>query len=302
MRVEPTHQGPRNSKECLLTASSQPQPLRLLAIVAHPHDFTHVIGTCGHHVERGDAVSVVSVTGGAKTHNERLYDELRRPLAERDPAIVEQSMAAYAEGKAHEMVAVCELFGITDLRIMPFTDHPFEVTPEAIEALAEVIDIVRPQVLVTHAPYGPPSKGRTLLAPNDHVSTGIAVQEALARVGTPDPASGRSPHKVAAIYYMAIEFAYHDADLIVDITDQAEKRVEAEILFQSQAHTPEFARKRIDIGAGAFGWTAQTGYGEPFIRAAREVARHLTVTEEDLAAAERSHHERSARISQRVSS
>ena len=33
------------------------EPLRLMVVVAHPHDFTHCAGTCGIHASRGDAVS-----------------------------------------------------------------------------------------------------------------------------------------------------------------------------------------------------------------------------------------------------
>ena len=52
------------------------EPLRLLVVSAHPHDFTHCAGTCGIHTARGDSVTVVSVTSGAYTHNEELHDEL----------------------------------------------------------------------------------------------------------------------------------------------------------------------------------------------------------------------------------
>lgn len=84
----------------------QPQPpreptparerLRLMVVVAHPHDFTHCAGTCGIHTSRGDAVTVVTLTNGATKHNERLYDELIKPAAERDPRIVNQTREDYA--------------------------------------------------------------------------------------------------------------------------------------------------------------------------------------------------------------
>ncbi len=40
------------------------------------------------------------MTSGAQTHNERLHDELLKPEAERDPAVLNQDAAAYAEQKA----------------------------------------------------------------------------------------------------------------------------------------------------------------------------------------------------------
>ena len=40
------------------------QNLRLLGIVAHPHDFTHFAGTLGVHTTLGDTATVVSMTAG----------------------------------------------------------------------------------------------------------------------------------------------------------------------------------------------------------------------------------------------
>ncbi len=112
--------------------------LRLLAVVAHPHDITHMCGTLGHHVERGDSATAVSVTGGEKIHRARLHDELRKPPAERNLEAV-QPAESYGEQKAHEMAEVCKIFGVEDVRVLPFADIPFQVTEEVTEALAEII-------------------------------------------------------------------------------------------------------------------------------------------------------------------
>ena len=55
------------------------QRLRFLVVMAHPHDFTHVAGTCGIHTSLGDTVTVVSATSGASTHNAALDTELAKP-------------------------------------------------------------------------------------------------------------------------------------------------------------------------------------------------------------------------------
>ena len=52
--------------------------LNILSINAHPHDFTHIAATLGIHVERGDNVTVVSVTAGLNTHNEKLKAVLEK--------------------------------------------------------------------------------------------------------------------------------------------------------------------------------------------------------------------------------
>jgi 4-oxalomesaconate hydratase len=277
------------------------QKLSILAVVAHPHDITHMCGTLAHHLERGDSATAVAMTGGLRTHREKLYDELRKPPAERDSSIINQSDESYQEQKAHEMHQVCALFGLTDVRILPFEDHPFPLTDEAIEALAEIVFDVRPDLILTHSPYGHARHGHVGIEPEDHQKTGIIVGKALSVAGRPNAATQRAPHRTAAIYYTGVDFPAEAADLYVDIGDQAVNRVKAEMLFSSQAHTEAFARKRIEIGAGYNGWLAQVAYAEPWVRPTRQISEYLTVTDEDLAAPHLSFEELLAKKSWRVS-
>ena len=256
--------------------------LRLLVIVAHPHDFTHFAGTCAHHIERGDCVKLVSLTGGLNIHNEDLHRELRKPPEERDMQIISESDDQYAERKEHEMNQAAGLFGITDAQVWSFPDNPLEPAPEAIQAVTDVLYDYRPQMLLTHAPYMEPNRGHYNAVISDHVAAGITVQRALARAGTPDRHSQQEPHQVAAIYYMAAEFAPHEFDIVVDITDHAHNRLQAEMLFKSQGQSDAFARKRIEYRALFDGWAGGYSYGESFIRARHSVDRHLPVSDEEL--------------------
>lgn len=95
----------------------------------------------------------------------------------------------------------------------------------------------------------------------------------------------RAPHNIAATYFMGVEFAYYDIHVSVDITDQMVKRIAGEKMFETLGHTEEFARKRLEIGAGHWGWHARVASPEPFVRARRTVQTHLTVSEHDLRAA-----------------
>ena len=224
--------------------------LTLLAILAHPHDFTHLAGTCAHHAERKDRVCVASVTGSAS-----------------------------GSPKAQRMAQVCELFGIHDSRLLGFEDSPLTLTDLLVRSLADVLIELRPHILMTHAPSGFSNRGRTDAPHPDHNCVGDAVQRSVSAIATGDAA--RPPHQVAAIYYTAIEFDQHEADLLVDVTDQVSRRIRAEMLFANQAD-PQLVRKRVEISAGAWGWASGVGYAEPFIRARREVGTHLTVTHHDL--------------------
>lgn len=268
----------------------QTRPLSILAVVAHPHDITHMCGTLAHQVAAGDSVTAVSITGGLKTHREKLHDELRKPPAERDPAILAQTDESYAEQKATEMGQVCALFGISDVRILPFGDYPItglDITVEMVETLAEVIWDVRPDLILTHAPYATERHGYVTRIMDDHPTTGILVSHAMRRALQPPADSNRVAHKVAAVYYTGVDLPVHQSDLMIDITDQAENRLRAETIFKSQSHTLDFARKRIEIGAGQWGWMSGYGYAEGWIRASAQRASRLTLTPEELAVAKR---------------
>ena len=276
--------------------SSDGEGLRILVAVAHPHDVCHMGGTCAHHVDNGDSVSVVSVTGGQRTHNEKLADELRKPPDRRDMRVVHGSPEDYAERKTQEFARACAVFGITDVTVLPFSDHPLEATGGVVSAIAGILYDVRPHMILTHAPYTLPDRRFHLAWVNDHTAAGIAVQKALNHVGIPDTEHGRAPHRVAAIYYTGIDYGFHEVDVCIDISDHVDKRIEAEKIFESQGHTAELARKRIESSAGFQGWKAGTGYAETFIRGYREISRSLSVTEENLRLAESSHEERLRRI------
>ena len=155
-------------------------PLRFPVVIAHPHDFTHCSGTCGIHRQMGDSVTVVVMTDGGRKHNEAFMDELRKPEAERDPEIMKQTPETYAAQKAEEFRKVCALFDVSDIRILPFPE-PFRVSrsPEAIEALEDIIRDVRPHVLITHSPgtvspAGISHHGLGVAIINDHRETAIA--------------------------------------------------------------------------------------------------------------------------------
>ena len=268
-----------------MPAQTDREALRILVVVAHPHDFTHCAGTCGIHVAMGDTVTVVTMTDGGRTHNERYLDELVKPQAERDPRIVNQSRDEYAAGKAQELRDVCAILGVTDLRILTMPE-PFRLhrSPQAIDAIRDIITQVRPDVMITHAPYntspvGISTHGRATALLNDHRECAIATMEAkLTGAETPDYQGKRVPHRVATTFFLGIDVPFDDIDVFVDISDWEDHRFRAESLFRSQGQTEAFARRRVEIGAGSLGWWAKTQYAEGFVRAEPETLSCLDVT------------------------
>jgi hypothetical protein len=93
-----------------------------------------------------------------------------------------------------------------------------------------------------------------------------------------------APHRIASIYYTGIEFSHGEMDLLIDVSDQIGKRIQAEMLF-AEVSDPKMVQKRVEASAGAWGWMAGVGYAEPFIRARPQVGTHLTVTDHESASA-----------------
>ena len=76
-----------------------------------------------------------------------------------------------------------------------------------------------------------------------------------------------------------------------------ERRVEAEQMFLSQGHTPEFARKRIEVWAGMPGYMSGYEYAEGFVQKEKaEPCTSLPVSAERVRRARASHAEGIARF------
>ena len=281
-----------------MTESIESQPLRLLTVTAHPHDVTYTLGTSAHHIERGDSVTVVSLSDGVTTHDEELEDEMRKPASERRDKILERPRSEQAIRKQSELERVCGLFGIEDARVLPFPDNPLESSAGLLNVLTDILHEIRPHIVITHAPYNYPYRNMTSLWDNDHSLAGQLVAQAMQRVAQADARRERSPHHVAQVYFIGVEFGWTDIDLFVDISDQVARRIEAEALYETQGHTSEFSRKRIEAFAGYHGWFGRTGYAEPFIREKAQTSDHLTVTSNDLRTAAQSGRENLDRIGQ----
>lgn len=265
--------------------------LRILSVNAHPHDFTHYAGTLGIHTSQGDEVTVVSVTAGVNIHNERLADELLKPPEERDPAVMSETPEQYTEQKLEELEKACSVFGITDVRMLGFSE-PFRLStsPDAIQALQDVILEVRPHVMITQSPYlvqsgsEYPSGGF-----DDHLETAYASLEARNRAASATHGMTVAPHRIAVTYYPGVYFERNQLDFIIDISNWFEQRVEAESMYISQGHTPESSRQRMKLTLGNLGFFQHIPYAEGFVRERAELLPRLPVPESAIQQAEESH-------------
>ena len=271
------------------------QQLRILVVAAHPHDFTHVAGTCGVHTALGDQVTVVAASGGIFIHNERLYDELRKPKEEQD-AIVKQPPEAYAEIKEKELRDAAAMFGVTDVRILDFPE-PFRLDQyrKAEDDLADIILDVRPHVLISHKPMPPyPYVGQSR---DDHSEVAFATLEARTQASAPSYGDERPPHTIASTLFPGAYYEKDEYDFVVDVSDWFEQRVEAEATYKTQGHDPAFARRRIETNVGNVGWFSGTMYAEGFVRERPELWSKIELSPLVLRRAEEPHHTQMQRMS-----
>ena len=261
------------------------QKVQLLGIFAHPHDLTHALGTMGNHIQNGDSVTVAIVTDGGGTHNERLFEELRKDESERDAGVVEQQRQEYTEQKYDEARHACALFGVDDVRFLGFPDKPLHASDEIVDAVAELICEVRPDVLITEVPQQQ-TRSRLSSGQDDHTMTSAIVNDALVVASHPRHGQQRVPHKPARLYYCAPSQPGDEVDVYVDISEWEEQRIEAELSYQSQGHTPAYARQRIMRLYGSYGWSAGVNLAEKFLRGNPNVTSLLPVTDLDLKTSE----------------
>ena len=157
------------------------QPLRLLAVLAHPDDESLGIGgllaKCAHEAVE---TSIVTATRG----------ERGRLGADRPGA------AILGPIRERELRRAAELLGVREVVFLGYLDGELDQAPpeEAIGRIASVVRRLRPHVVVTFphdGSYGHP----------DHIAisqlTGAALVEAMS------PGHGGAPHRVDKLYWMA---------------------------------------------------------------------------------------------------
>lgn len=229
-------------------------PRRLLAVHAHPDDESITMGgTLARYADAGAMVTLVTATLGEQ--GEVIGDELQGLVADRA-----DQLGGY---RYTELRLACEALGIADWRLLgglgAFRDSGMAGTPSAahprafsrtltdgpdrrraVAALVDVIEEIRPEVLLTYAAdggYGHPDHiaahqvavaaaqgrvGRVLAA----VRPRTAAEAALAALPVP---AGYRPAEPADLGYLA-----DSCDVAVDVTDWADRRRAALAAYATQ--------------------------------------------------------------------
>lgn len=162
------------------------EPLRLMAVLAHPDDESLGIGgTLARYAEEGVETYLVTATRGERG---RFFTNENRP-----------SDAEVGRVREAELRAAARDLGVREVRLLDYLDGELDRADpvEAIGRIAGEIRRVRPHVVVTFDPFG--AYGHP-----DHVA--ISQLAAGAVVAAADPAfdapgETAAPHRVAKLYY-----------------------------------------------------------------------------------------------------
>lgn len=192
-------------------------PTKALLVVAHPDDVDFgAAGTVATLVDHGVEVVYGLVTSGQAG----------------EPAHL--SPAELTEIRQKEQTDAAAIVGVTELHWLGFPDGHLVADLELRKAIARLIRIVKPDLVITQTPVR--NLERIYAAHPDHLAAGEATVSAVypdARNGHSFPElldEGHEPHSVPRLWLMAGT----EANLHVDITDRLERKIEALIAHHSQ--------------------------------------------------------------------
>lgn len=261
--------------------------LKILMICAHPGDaFDDSGGTLCHHIERGDKVTVVIITHGARSHAALFTDEKRKPKGKRDERLASATVGEIEKVKAKEIIEAGSELGITDIRFMHEEDDILLVKEDLILRVAQLIREEKPDILITHHPL---QEGGLLTTHPIVGQIALLGYEAAGARWTRDETI--PPHQVSQVFFIGMiggkpwstSHIYHPEWCIyVDVTDVVARKVKALDHMVSQRYDGLYARKRAEACDGFRGTRVDVPYAETFIPMIPEVYKYLPIEESTL--------------------
>jgi LmbE family N-acetylglucosaminyl deacetylase len=224
---------------------------RVLLVAAHPDDpeFSSA-GTVAHWVRQGLDVIFVLVTSGDK--------------GTPDKAMTGDRLSSRRE---QEQVAAAARLGVETVEFLRFPDGELTPSLELRGAITFMIRKYRPYAVLTHDPLSLFYNNEFINHP-DHRAVGMATVDAIYPTAR-DPLQfieqireGLEPHKVKELFLWGSE----DANVLIDISDTIETKIEALKLHESQVSTAVDLADRIKLRAAQAGEPHGVRYAETFRR------------------------------------
>jgi bacillithiol biosynthesis deacetylase BshB1 len=244
IRIQHIATGESNSKRVYYTGSLRPedfmQPLDILVVSPHPDDAEiSVGGTIASSLRQNLRVGVVDLTTGEPTPFGSL--------------VIRQQ----------ETAAATEILGLTWRSNLGLPNRSLQPTLESRRQLAEVIRLVRPQIIL--APYWQDVHP-------DHVAASSLVDDARfwAKLSRSDM-NGDPFWSPMLLHYFSIHLRIHPvASFVLDVSSDIETKMQAVKAYESQlikGKSESFPTVIDDIRDRAryWGWSIGKAFGEPFV-------------------------------------
>ncbi len=154
------------------------------------------------------------------------------------------------ELREKEAACASEIMGI-DVRFnLGFPDAHIENTIDNRRMVIHAIREHRPKLIITHD-----NNNRN----PDHTHTSMLVKEAAFTSGLVKYDTGQDPHRPNKILY-SMEYFEFEPTIIVDITDQYNRKMKAVSCYTSQIHNPEFNDNPTYIASDRFSKEMETRF------------------------------------------
>jgi LmbE family N-acetylglucosaminyl deacetylase len=214
---------------------------KALAVFAHPDDGEFGFGgTVAKLVREGTEVHYVCVTDGSAGSNE--------------PGVTREEMRPI---RTREQRAACEVLGVAECHFLGFVDGELELSMDLRRAVTREIRRIRPDLIIGPDPDRLWNRDRDYINHRDHRVAGEAVLTAImpdapTRMQFPELLDeGFEPFEPPNLWLMA-----EDGDLLVDITETIDVKVEALGRHESQLGAfpdweEEIRSRAKELGAGA---------------------------------------------------
>lgn len=252
--------------------------LNVLAIVAHPADsFDMIGGTLANHASDGDHVTLVIMDSTDTLNLFTLADKMKKEKIDRTR--IQEAVDEHTQA----VTDACRILGLEDIRFLKHKGEWLSHSPELVGKIAELIQDIRPHLLITHNPL---EDGGA----SEHATCGRLAVEAL-YVAEGAREIDLPPHHVGQIYFMCwpgvttwldASTAKRYGSIMIDVTPQIEKKVRAYAQLSAHYLTMGRAAKLIEGICGAPGLHTRVAYVEAFQPYRPEVYKKLPISEHNL--------------------
>ncbi len=234
----------------------------LLALGAHPADMvTGCAGTIANHLQSNDEVYVGSLTHGVFSHFRN--DDLLESESNIDDAIKQLK-----DIKRNEKRKAAKALGVKDenLLFFEYDDEPLFPEKCIVYDVANQIRKIQPNIVVLHHPAERDH--------DDHQSAGEIGLRSIKAAANYVPNCKYPKHIVKNIYFMLPQYLERHfstghilqaPDIIINIEDVIDLKIEATSKFTSQKYTIESSRKTWESISGRTGIFHGFKYAEAFI-------------------------------------